>query len=72
MKYHFQDDWLPPVGEAVQIRHNNRILRTGTVDSVTSDGSILWVAASGPSQRQMIARDEGFEVWVTYRWESSV
>jgi hypothetical protein len=71
MKHHMQYDWLPVVGETVQIRNNGRIVRTGLVDAVTNDGGILWLAAEGVHQRQLIARADGNEVWMTYKWEST-
>ena len=71
MKHHMQYDWLPVVGETVQIRNRGRIVRIGMVDAVTNDGGILWLAAEGVHQRQLITRADGNEVWMTYKWESA-
>lgn len=71
MKHHIQYDWVPVIGETVQIRNNGRIVRTGTVDAVTNDGAILWLAAEGVYQRQLITKADGNEVWMTYKWESA-
>lgn len=71
MTYHKQDDWLPLVGEAVQIRQYGQFVRTGIVDAVTGDDGILWLAADGVNQRRLISRADGFEVWMTYEWETA-
>lgn len=71
MTYHKQDEWLPLVGETVQIRNNGRFVRAGIVDAVTIDDAILWLAADGVIQRQLIARADGYEVWMTYKWETA-
>ncbi len=70
MTYHKQDDWLPLTGETVQIRINGRAVRTGLVDAVTTDNQILWLASDGVHQRRMISKADGYEVWMTYKWES--
>lgn len=71
MKYHRQYDWLPVIGETVQIRNSGEVVREGLVDAVTHDGSILWLAADGAYQRQMICGAEGNEVWITYKWDTT-
>jgi hypothetical protein len=71
MNYHKQYDWLPVLGEVVQIRNNGCIIREGFVDAVTNDGSILWLAADGAHNRQMIIKTDGNEVWMTYKWETA-
>ncbi|MFP3579319.1 hypothetical protein SB659_06970 [Arthrobacter sp. SIMBA_036] len=71
MMYHKQDEWLPLVGETVQIRQYGRFVRTGMVDAVTADDRILWLGADGVNQRQLISKAEGFEVWMTYKWETA-
>ncbi|BCW84027.1 hypothetical protein DM794_19805 [Paenarthrobacter ureafaciens] len=70
-KLHLQHDWLPLVGELVEIRHQDRFVRAGFVDGVTSDGSILWLAAHGAEPRSMFERSQGFSVWIEYKWEST-
>ncbi|WP_230116554.1 hypothetical protein [Arthrobacter sp. Bi83] len=71
MTYHKQDDWLPLVGEAVQIRQYGQFVGAGVVDAVTDDDGILWLAADGVNQRRLITRADGFEVWMTYKWETA-
>ncbi|WP_231754780.1 MULTISPECIES: hypothetical protein [Micrococcaceae] len=41
------------------------------VDAVTADDRILWLGADGVNQRQLISKVEGFEVWMTYNWETA-
>ncbi|MCI0142115.1 hypothetical protein KNN17_11045 [Arthrobacter bambusae] len=71
MTLHKQDDWLPLVGEMVQIRISGRFVRTGVVDAVTIDDGILWLAADGVNQRRLISKADGYEVWMTYKWEAA-
>jgi len=67
---HLQHDWLPLVGQHIEIRLDGRKIRDGWVDDVTHDGSILWLAADGPHLRAMVERADGYEVWIRYKWET--
>jgi hypothetical protein len=67
---HLQHDWLPVVGQLVEIRRGDQVVREGIVDGVTTDGGILWLAADGAQPRSMFERSEGFSVWIEYKWES--
>jgi hypothetical protein len=69
MTFHLQTDWLPLVGEAVEVRLNNEFIRFGVVDAVTNDNSILWLAVDGVNTRSMVERADGYEVWIDYKWE---
>lgn len=69
MSFHIQSDWLPLVGEVVEIRLNGQVVRTGVVDAVTDDNSILWVAGHGALPRAMVERADGYKVWIDYKWE---
>lgn len=60
---YLQLDWRPLLGVVVEIRHRNRRLRTGTVDAITEDGSILWLGVEGAFCRSMFERADDFEVW---------
>ncbi|BCW35996.1 hypothetical protein StoSoilA2_20520 [Arthrobacter sp. StoSoilA2] len=71
MQYHRQHDWQPVQGETVQIRNKGRVVREGMVDAVTLDDSILWLAAEGNTPRQMACKNDGDEVWIIYRWETT-
>lgn len=70
-KLHRQYDWLPVVGEIVEIRRDEETVRTGVVDGVTPDGGILWISADGAERRAMFERAQGFTVWIEYKWESA-
>lgn len=70
-KLHLQHDWLPVVGETVEIRHGEGTVRTGVVDAVTTDGRILWISADGAERRAMFERARGLTVWIAYKWESA-
>lgn len=69
VNFHLQTDWLPLVGQDVEVRLHGETLRQGTVDAVTLDNSILWLAAEGEHGRAMWERAEGYTVWVRYKWE---
>lgn len=69
MDLHLQQDWKRALGQYVEVRRGGDIVRTGTVDDVMSDNSILWVSAAGPFHRQMYERTEGFEVYARYPWD---
>jgi len=70
VRLHLQHDWLAVIGQCVEIRRGHTPVRTGVVDSVTDDGSILWIAAHGVHPRMMIERALGFQVWVSYKWDT--
>ncbi|WP_284984732.1 hypothetical protein [Arthrobacter sp. efr-133-TYG-118] len=58
-----RDDWSLAKGQVVEVRHFNLPTRTGLVEDVTADGSILWLAADGPATRTLVDRSEGYEIW---------
>ncbi|WP_458782401.1 hypothetical protein [Arthrobacter sp. D3-16] len=73
-------DWERLVGALVQIRRGNQVIRTGIVENVMPDSSVLWLAADGINLRQMYAAAENYAAWVeplelhgesTYRMTSS-
>jgi hypothetical protein len=69
MVLHWQNDWVPLLGRAVEVRLYNQAVRTGTVDAVTADGNILWLASHSLHLRRMFARHDGYTVWTHYDWE---
>ncbi|WP_442546111.1 hypothetical protein ACSBOX_21510 (plasmid) [Arthrobacter sp. KN11-1C] len=64
MSFQIQPDWLPLVGEVVEVRLHDTVVRQGTVDAVTSDNSILWIAADGAHTRTMMERSEGYTMGI--------
>jgi hypothetical protein len=64
-----QPDWQRALGQFVEVRRHAEIVRTGMVDDVMPDNSILWVSADGPFHRQMYERAEGFQVFARYPWD---
>lgn len=69
MSFHIQSDWLPLVGEVVEVRLRSEYVRRGIVDAVTNDNSILWLAVDGVNPRTMVQRWDGYEIWIDYKWE---
>lgn len=71
MALHLQHDWLPVLGHQVEIRRLNATIRSGRVDAVTQDGSILWIEPDGTHPRCLFERSQGYQVWIQYAWERS-
>ncbi|GAB2738069.1 hypothetical protein ACX801_04905 [Arthrobacter bambusae] len=70
-RMHLQHDWVALLGELIQIRLDDRTVRTGRVDGVTPDGAILWIEGHGAESRTMFERCEGFTAWIDYKWDSA-
>lgn len=64
MQIHLLQDWHLALGHYVEVKRNGRTARTGMVDEVMSDGSILWLAAAGVDSREMVERADGSEIYV--------
>ena len=58
------ENWSQLVGAFVEVRVNRQCLRTGYVEDVMPDSSVLWLAADESASRTLIAKVEGYEVWV--------
>lgn len=56
-------DWCLAKGQIVEVRQDMFPVRTGLAEEVTSDGSILWLAAEGADTRVMVEKSEGYEIW---------
>lgn len=69
MDLHLQPDWQRTLGQYVQVRRHGEIVRSGTVEDVTPDSSILWISVDGADARQMIERAEGYAVYSRYPWD---
>jgi hypothetical protein len=63
LSLYLQTDWRPLVGQTVEVRRHGDHVRSGTVDAVMEDNSILWIAFGGAHHRTMFERAEGFTVW---------
>ena len=68
MDLHLQSDWQRTRGQHVEIRRNGETVRTGTVDAVMPDGSILWISAQGVYTRTLVERADGNEVYMCDPW----
>lgn len=69
-KLYLQYDWYQVVGEYVQVRLGERVVRSGVVEAVTADDGILWIAANGGESRALYERAQGYTVWIEYKWET--
>jgi hypothetical protein len=58
-------EWSLLINALVEIRHNGRVIRTGFVEDVMPDSSVLWLAADTNNPRQMFEAGQGHQVWVT-------
>lgn len=69
MDLHPQPDWQRAVGQYAEIRRYGKTIRTGIVEAVMPDNSILWISAAGAYLREMIQRGDGVEVYLRYPWD---
>jgi hypothetical protein len=70
MTLHLQTDWQRTLGQHVEVRRKGKAVRTGTVEEVMPDNSILWISAAGASTREMVEREDGSEIYVRYPWDA--
>jgi hypothetical protein len=70
MDLHLQPDWQRTLGQFVEIRRYGKTVRTGTVEAVMPDNSILWISAAGPYSREMVERAEDCQVYTRYPWDA--
>jgi hypothetical protein len=57
-------EWQDHVGDIVEIRSNERVVRRGIVDEEMPDGSGLWLAADAADRREYFHKDLGYELWI--------
>jgi hypothetical protein len=57
------EDWLPLVGSWVELRSGGSVVRTGEVEVVAEDSSVMWLKFNGNHGRQMVAKTDGYEVF---------
>lgn len=69
MDLHLQPQWQRTVGQLVEIRRDGTSLRSGVVEAVMPDDSILWIAADGINPRQMVEKSDGNQVYARYSWD---
>lgn len=69
MNLHPQPDWSRLLGQHVEIREAGHFVRTGTVDAVMPDLSILWLSAEGHWPREMVGKSGNWEVFARYQWD---
>lgn len=70
MDLHLQTDWRRALGQLVEIRLQGQILRTGIVEAVMPDQSILWISAEGHHPREMVERADGKQIFARYPWDA--
>lgn len=64
MRAYRHTNWFQLIGAFVEIRHNNRTVRSGFVDDAMPDSSALWLAADGIHTRAIFEAAEGYAAWV--------
>lgn len=57
------EDWRELVGSWVELRSGGSVVRTGEVEVVTEDSSVMWLKFNGTHGRQMVAKTDGYEVF---------
>jgi hypothetical protein len=58
------EDWRELVGSWVELRSGGSVVRTGEVEVVTEDSSVMWLKFNGTHGRQMVAKTDGYEVFL--------
>ena len=56
------EDWHQLIGSWVELRSGGSVVRTGEVEAVLADSSVMWLKFNGNHGRQMVARADGYEV----------
>jgi hypothetical protein len=55
-------DWSVLAGWIVELRIEERFIRTAEVEEVTRDGSIMWLRFHGNQTRQLITKTDGYDI----------
>lgn len=63
-KKYCTEDWNQLLGFHVDVHHDGRIARTGTVIEASPDSSAVWLAADGVWARTLIHRAEAYKIWI--------
>ncbi|MGO4246061.1 hypothetical protein AB4Y87_02520 [Paenarthrobacter sp. RAF54_2] len=53
------DDWTDLKGEKIEVHERGRVIDKGTVDAVTANGLVLWLAFDGPFPRRLVEKLHG-------------
>lgn len=56
-------DWTALEDSFVEVRKGDRVICAGVVDSVTADGTILWIQPPS-DQRRLYEKSASYTVWV--------
>jgi hypothetical protein len=56
------EDWHQLIGNWVELRSGGSVIRTGEVEAVAADSSVMWLKFNGIHGRQMVFRADGYEV----------
>jgi hypothetical protein len=65
MKSYRCDDWSRLAsGVNVEIHRRGRLFRTGVVETVMPDATMLWLSADHNGARALFESAEGYEVWL--------
>ena len=67
MKTYRCDDWSRLTGAKIEIQKSGKVVRTGTVDAVMPDNSIIWLATDHNGTRELFESAEEYEVWADDR-----
>ena len=55
-------DWSLLAGRVVELRIEERFIRTAEVEEVTRDGSIMWLRFHANQTRQLITKTDGYDI----------
>lgn len=57
-------EWESLVGQTIELRHQDHVIRQGRVEAVTDDSAIMWFEPEAPHGREMIMHSDGYDIRV--------
>lgn len=67
MKLYRCEDWSRLTGSEIEIHKGGQVVRTGTVEAVMLDSSIIWLATDHNGTRKLFESAEQYEVWTGHQ-----
>ena len=58
-------DWTILIGAMVHVLQDRRILRMGVVETVSTDGRVIWLEQGHGFGRQVVDKGSGFQILIS-------
>lgn len=56
------NDWTLLIGLTIELRQAGKQVRIAEVEDATADSSVMWLRFDGNHRRQLITRDDGYDI----------